>query len=363
MRYIFQYPDVHGLDGDMLDAGPVADLAATAERSGWAGFAFTEHPAPSPAGWRAEGIRPLTRSWRSAHVAAVTDRLKLLTYLAVAAVPQPALLAKSAATVDMMSNGRFILGVGTGYLKSEFYALGVDFDERNELFDEALDVLPLHWTGEPFSYEGKHFNAAASLAGPRPRAAPIPIWIGGNAKITLRRVADACTGLDAAHRAGRAVRHDALATGHVDLRHRRSPRHAPRSRRRSHRRDRRTASPMPTRRSTRWATSSGTATRSACWAKWVRRGSRSPDRAAPRPCGTRVHRSVRPRCHRCPIMTTAGGAGARPATVDCRRLDREPRRVAPAEHQRCLGHQCDAPPHGRRDQRRQLGGDSSMMSP
>ena len=47
MKYIFQYPDFHGLDGDMLDAGPVAELAVTAERSGWNGFAFTEHPAPT----------------------------------------------------------------------------------------------------------------------------------------------------------------------------------------------------------------------------------------------------------------------------------------------------------------------------
>ena len=47
MQFIFQYPDFHGSDGDMLDAGPVAELAVTAERCGWKGFAFTEHPAPT----------------------------------------------------------------------------------------------------------------------------------------------------------------------------------------------------------------------------------------------------------------------------------------------------------------------------
>jgi probable F420-dependent oxidoreductase len=104
------------------------------------------------------------------------------------------LLAKSAATVDKLSNGRFILGAGTGYQKAEFYALGVDFDERNTLMDEALEVLPMHWSGEPFSYQGTHFNARDVIARPRPVQNPIPIWLGGNAKITLRRVAERAQG-------------------------------------------------------------------------------------------------------------------------------------------------------------------------
>ena len=54
-------------------------------------------------------------------------------------------MAKAAATVDKLSGGRFILGLGVGYNKSEYFALGVDFEERNALFDEVLDVLPLHW--------------------------------------------------------------------------------------------------------------------------------------------------------------------------------------------------------------------------
>ena len=81
----------------------------------------------------------------------------------------PLLLAKAAATVDKLSGGRFILGVGAGYLKGEFNALGVDFDERNELFDEALDVLPLHWSGEPFSYEGTPLRSARVRSAARAR--------------------------------------------------------------------------------------------------------------------------------------------------------------------------------------------------
>jgi probable F420-dependent oxidoreductase len=104
------------------------------------------------------------------------------------------LLAKAAATVDILSGGRFILGVGTGYLKGEFRSLGVDFDERNELFDEALDVLALHWAGEPFSYQGRHFQARDVIARPRPPQGSIPIWIGGNSRLTRRRVAERAQG-------------------------------------------------------------------------------------------------------------------------------------------------------------------------
>jgi probable F420-dependent oxidoreductase len=121
-------------------------------------------------------------------VAAVTERISLLTYLAVTPYRNPMLLAKAAATVDMISGGRFILGMGTGYLKGEFFALGVDFEQRNALFDEALEVLPMHGSGERFSYEGRHFNARDLIARPSPKR-PIPIWIGGNSKLTRRRVA------------------------------------------------------------------------------------------------------------------------------------------------------------------------------
>ena len=84
----------------------------------------------------------------------MTSRIRLLTYLAVVPYRNPFLLAKAAATVDKLSGGRFVLGVGTGYLKTEFRALGVDIEERNALFDEALDALPLHWKGETFDYQG-----------------------------------------------------------------------------------------------------------------------------------------------------------------------------------------------------------------
>ncbi len=189
MRFMFQYPDVHGVEADMLDSGPVTEIAQAAENAGWDGISFTEHPAPGTKWLKSGGHQTLDPFVALGAVAAVTTRLRLLTYLAVVPYRNPMLLAKAAATVDKLSGGRFILGAGTGYLKAEFHALGVGFDDRNELFDEALDVLPLHWSGESFSYAGKHFNARDIVARPRPVQQPIPIWIGGNAKITLQRIA------------------------------------------------------------------------------------------------------------------------------------------------------------------------------
>lgn len=189
MKYFFQYPDVTGADEDMLASGNIGELAKSAEDAGFQGFALTEHPAPSSAWLNAGGHQTVDPFVALGYAAAVTQTITLLTYLTVLPYRNPLLLAKSAATVDLLSGGRFVLGVGTGYLKAEYFALGAQFDERNELFDEALEVMPLSWSGEPFSYEGKHFSARNVQALPRPVQQPIPIWIGGNAPLTMRRVA------------------------------------------------------------------------------------------------------------------------------------------------------------------------------
>lgn len=194
MEFIYQFPDTHGPTPDMLDVGSVASIAQTVEAAGWHGLSFTEHPAPGANWLAAGGHQTLDPFIALGHAAAVTRRIRLLTYLSVIPYRNPLLLAKSAATVDKLSNGRFTLGVGTGYLKGEFRALGVDFDERNQLFDEALAVLPLYWQGDPFDYEGVHFSARGTQGLPRPVQQPIPIWIGGNAAITRRRVAERAHG-------------------------------------------------------------------------------------------------------------------------------------------------------------------------
>jgi len=194
VKYLIQHPEPIGIEHDLFAAGDVVPVARAVEAAGWDGLAFTEHPAPGHR-WLAQGggHQTLDPFVALGAAAAVTERIRLLTYLAVIPYRNPLLLAKAAASVDMISKGRFVLGAGTGYLKGEFFALGVDFDERNELFDEALDVMPLHWSGQPFSYEGKHFNARDIVARPSPGRS-IPIWLGGNSKLTRRRVAQKAQG-------------------------------------------------------------------------------------------------------------------------------------------------------------------------
>ena len=185
MRFLFHYPET----GELFDGAALGEVAAAVERAGFDGLSLSEHPVPGARWLASGGHQTLDPFVALGYAAAVTRRLRLLTYLAVAPYRNPFLLAKAAATLDRVSGGRVILGVGVGYQKSEFHALGVDFDERNTLLDEALDVLPLHWRGEPFSYQGRHFDARNVVALPRPVQDPIPIWIGGNSALSRRRVA------------------------------------------------------------------------------------------------------------------------------------------------------------------------------
>jgi len=194
MLFIFSYPETSGTDADMLDTGALDAVGRAAEDAGFYGLSLTEHPVPG-ARWLANGgHQSLDPFVAFGFIAAATTRLRLLTHISVAPYRNPFLLAKAAATVDKLSGGRFILGLGAGYLKTEFFALGVDFEERNALFDEVLDVLPLHWSGEPFSYHGLHFDARDVIARPRPVQDPIPVWIGGNARLSRTRAAERAQG-------------------------------------------------------------------------------------------------------------------------------------------------------------------------
>jgi alkanesulfonate monooxygenase SsuD/methylene tetrahydromethanopterin reductase-like flavin-dependent oxidoreductase (luciferase family) len=84
-----------------------------------------------------------------------------------------------------------IAGVAAGYLESEFAALGVDFDERNELCDEAIVTMRRAWSEEGLAMEGQHFRASGNTQLPRPAQTPHPpLWIGGNSKRAIRRAVE-----------------------------------------------------------------------------------------------------------------------------------------------------------------------------
>ena len=194
MRFILQYPEANGSELDLLDAGAFPEVAKAAEAAGWHGIALTEHPAPSSRWLESGGHQSLDPFVALGAAAGATSSLALVTNLSVVPYRNPLMLAKAAATLNRMSEGRFYLGAGAGYLKSEYFALGVDFKERNALFEEALQVMRLHWSGKPFNFDGRHFSARDIQALPAPRGHDVPIWMGGNSDAALRRAATYAAG-------------------------------------------------------------------------------------------------------------------------------------------------------------------------
>ena len=175
---------------DAAEPGAVVATAQAAERAGFAMLGYTDHPAPSTK-WLATGGHPTYDPFGAlCFLAAVTTDIRLMTYLAVLPYRNPVLLAKSVATIDRLSRGRFTMVVGTGYLRSEFSALGRSFDERNELFEEAITVLRGIYAGDEFRFEGTDFVARGVTVDPAPVQLPHPpIWIGGSSRTSRQHVA------------------------------------------------------------------------------------------------------------------------------------------------------------------------------
>jgi len=196
MRFSVTYPLIaHPCNPEFLEKRNMIRFAQAAEAAGFDAMGFTDHPAPSQKWLDGGGHDALDPFAALAFCAAVTERIRLMTNIIVLPYRNPFVLAKAIATVDVLSEGRFILGTAAGYLRSEYSALGVEFAERNELFDEALDALKGAWATDRFSYGGRHFEARGVTANPKPVQKPHPtIWIGGNSKLARRRVARAAQG-------------------------------------------------------------------------------------------------------------------------------------------------------------------------
>ena len=191
MRFTVEHPiGQHGCAPELYQQEGLAAFVRAAEESGFDAVAFTEHPAPSLKWLQGGGHESLDPLTALAFVAGVTSRIDLMTYLLVMPYRNPLITAKAIATVDLLSRGRLIVGAGGGYLRSEFLALGVDFEERGALLDEALEVITQLWAGESLSFEGRHFVARGQVSAPGPVRQPHPpLWIGGNGRNARRRVA------------------------------------------------------------------------------------------------------------------------------------------------------------------------------
>lgn len=122
-----------------------------------------------------------------AYLAGFTN-LAFATSILIGPQRQTALLAKQAAEVDLLCDGRFRLGLGIGWNRLEYDALGVPFDKRAEVLEEQVAVLRALWTQRSVTFEGRFHHIRAAGLAPLPLQRPIPIWIGAHAPAALRRV-------------------------------------------------------------------------------------------------------------------------------------------------------------------------------
>lgn len=196
---------------EFISGTAVSEIAREAEVAGFAAAFVTDHPAP-PADWIASGGHHTVDPFVTlSFAAATTTGLRLQTNLFVPAYRHPLLSAKLVASLDAMSGGRVILGVGAGYLQGEFDALGADFDNRNDVLDDAIRTMRAAWTGVPI-------HGVLSLPKPAQGHGP-PIWIGGNSTRAIRRAVELGDGwvpMPSPQRAAKALRTPGMET-HADL--------------------------------------------------------------------------------------------------------------------------------------------------
>ena len=166
--------------GPFGDARVVADLARDAESAGWDGFFLWDHIATYN---EDGGSFPHTDPWLALTVAAMqTTTIKLGTTVTPLPRRRPHKLARETVTLDRLSNGRLILGVGIGLGKREWDHLGEEtaLQSRGRMLDEGLEILAGLWSGEPFQYNGEHYHIDQAQFLPPPFQQPrIPVWVGG----------------------------------------------------------------------------------------------------------------------------------------------------------------------------------------
>ncbi|MER6556629.1 LLM class F420-dependent oxidoreductase [Streptomyces sp. NPDC001027] len=174
------------------DAGPadLVEIARAADRAGFAYVAACDHVAIPR-----RLAEAMSTVWYDpvatlAHLAAVTTRVRLLSHVAVVGLRHPLVTAKQYATLDHLSGGRLILGVGAGHVREEFEALGADFERRGTLLDETIDALRAALGPDEFpSHHGKAYDFEGLGQRPRPAQARVPVWVGGSSPAAVRRAA------------------------------------------------------------------------------------------------------------------------------------------------------------------------------
>jgi probable F420-dependent oxidoreductase len=193
--------------GLLATAEALGAIATRAEDAGFASVWVTDHIAiPLASGSRypynEDGRYPwdpaipyldalTTLTW----VAAVTRRVRLGISVLILPMRHPLPVAKAIATLDHLSGGRVMLGVGAGWLEEEFTLLGHPFHDRGRRLVEGIRVLRACWSPDPVSFQGEFYRLLPFAMDPKPaQGAGLPVLAGGEGEAALRRVAQACDG-------------------------------------------------------------------------------------------------------------------------------------------------------------------------
>ena len=178
------------------DPGAVREYAQAAESMGYNHILAFDHVlganAESRPGW--SGAYRHTDAFHEpfvlfGYLAAVTSSVELVTGVIILPQRQTALVAKQTAAVDVLSRGRLRLGIGVGWNAVEYEALGENFHDRGRRSEEQIDLLRKLWTNDLITYEGRWHKVTDAGLNPLPVQQPIPVWFGGAAPQTIRRVA------------------------------------------------------------------------------------------------------------------------------------------------------------------------------
>jgi alkanesulfonate monooxygenase SsuD/methylene tetrahydromethanopterin reductase-like flavin-dependent oxidoreductase (luciferase family) len=164
----------------------LAELAQSIERAGIDSCWLTDHPFPKvgipKTGHQAHDIFVLSSILLSA-----TETLTVQLNVLVMAYRNPFLAARAIATLDRFAPGRLHVGIGSGYMKAEFAALGADFIERGRLVEPGVDAMLAAWSGEPVHLDAADWRADGNVMSPRPATTPRPsLWRGGNSRNAIR---------------------------------------------------------------------------------------------------------------------------------------------------------------------------------
>jgi probable F420-dependent oxidoreductase len=174
------------------DAGfeAVVAIAEAADRLGWEHLTCSEHVAVPSAVAPTRGSRYWDPLATFGHLAAKTERIRLATHVLVLGYHHPLEIAKRYGTVDRISGGRLILGIGVGSLREEFELLGAAFEGRGERGDDAIRALRASLSQRQPNYHGTYYDYEGFVVDPCAAQERVPIWIGGRTARSLRRAVE-----------------------------------------------------------------------------------------------------------------------------------------------------------------------------